>query len=100
MPEDRSVRVGWKNAVEAVLRLVRSQESLGLPVVGVTGRVSAGKSTLAQRIAAAGGGLVHTTDDAQVPRLEVRELHLRPGTEAEVRPERLHHNHSQNCVVI
>ncbi|MFG0305837.1 MAG: uridine kinase [Phycisphaerales bacterium JB040] len=63
MSERGPILVGWDDAVEAVLRLVRARESRGIPVVGVTGRVSAGKSTLARRIASSGGGLVHTTDD-------------------------------------
>jgi len=63
MSERAPIRVGWDESVEAVLGLVRARETSDIPVVGVTGRVSAGKSTLARRIAEACGGLMHTTDD-------------------------------------
>jgi len=63
----------WDAALETVLELARAR-AMGTPdrpVVAVTGRVSAGKSLLARRLAEAasgldwveGEGLVHTTDD-------------------------------------
>ncbi|MFT5422386.1 MAG: uridine kinase [Phycisphaerales bacterium] len=73
MKPERIERVNWESAVEAVLELTRQRAkgTTDRPVIAVTGRVSAGKSLLARRLAeaaaglawVAGEGLVHTTDD-------------------------------------
>lgn len=65
--------VPWDAAVQRVLSLARARVAgeLDRPVIAVTGRVSAGKSLLATKLAQAaagldwidGDGLVHTTDD-------------------------------------
>lgn len=59
---DDSRHASWHNAPARIVDLVAAR-ALSRPVIGVSGPVGAGKSTLAARLVAIFGGIVIATDD-------------------------------------